>query len=194
MKNRIYLIIFSCLLAATLPAQVKRYDSSMKVGKAGYRVYTNNKNDDRNNVTISPIGFNSNSRDVTIEVRGRVTKSEVDDLNRDGFPDLVMYVSSGGAKNASTVIGIASQGNESLMPIIFPDIVDDPKLRVGYMGQDQFFLMNGVLMRKFPLYETADTLNIKPSGMMRQIMYSVVPGEKGGHKFKVNRSYDFAKQ
>jgi hypothetical protein len=194
MKGKIILIMIAVGASVNVSAQPRRYDSTMKVGKVGYRVSTNNKNEERNSTTISPIGFGSSARDVTVEVRGRITKSEVDDLNRDGFPDLVIYVFSGGAKNTGTVLGVSSDKNESFLPIIFPDIVDDPKLRIGYNGQDQFLLMEGMLIRRFPLY-AMDSVNnaMKPMGMTRQIMYTVSPDEKGTQRFKAGRSYDFAK-
>jgi hypothetical protein len=194
MKGKIVMVMLALGAVVTVSAQPKRYDSTMKVGKVGYRVSTNNKNEERNSTTISPIGFGSNARDVTIEVRGRITRSEVDDLNRDGFPDLVMYIFSGGTKNTGTVIGVSSDKNESFQPILFPDIVDDPKLRVGYNGQDQFLLMEGMLIRRFPLYTMDSVSNtMKPIGMTRQILYTVAPDEKGTQRFKAGRSYDFAK-
>jgi hypothetical protein len=192
MKGKIFLLIVAFAVSITASAQ-RRYDSTMKVGKVGYRVSTNNKNEEKNSTTISPIGFSSGARDVTIEVRGRITRSEVDDLNRDGFPDLVMYIFNG-VKNTGTVLGVSSDKNESFQPIIFPDIVDDPKLRVGYNGGDQFLLMEGMLIRRFPLHTMDSASNtMKPIGMTRQIMYTVAPDEKGTQRFKAGRSYDFAK-
>ncbi len=192
MREKIVLLVIAVASVTMLSAQTRKYDSTMKVGKVGYRVYSNNKNEDKNMATIAPVGFNTNSREATIEIRGRITKSEVDDLNRDGFPDLVIYIFNG-VKNIGTVIGVSSEKNEGIAPIYFPDIVDDPKLRVGYNGQDQFSLMEGMLLRRFPLYSTGDSANIKPIGIMRQVMYSVVPDEKGMQKFKVSRTYEFAK-
>jgi hypothetical protein len=49
-------------------------------------------------------------------------------------------------------------------------------------------------MRRFPLYNTADTAKIVPTGMMRQVQYRIVNGDRGELKFKVIRSYDYAKQ
>jgi hypothetical protein len=182
------------LLGLTVDAQSKRYDSSMKLGKVGFRVLCNNKNTEKNTATISPIGFENTAREISIEVKGRITKAEVDDLNNDGFPDLVIYVFNGGAKNTGTVIGVSSDKNQGFAPIFFPDLTDDLKLRVGYVGNDEFLLMEGTLMRKFPTYETSDTANIKLTGLIRQIQYRVVPGDRGAQKFKVSRSYELNKQ
>jgi hypothetical protein len=58
------------------------------------------------------------------------------------------------------------------------------------MGNDQYMLMEGVLVRRFPLYDTA---TMKPTGCMRQVMYRAQADEHGTLKFKVVRSYDFTK-
>jgi hypothetical protein len=48
----------------------------------------------------------------------------------------------------------------------------------GYMGHDEFSVLEGVLGRCFPLYRDTDT-NARPTGGMRQIQYKLVPGEAG---------------
>jgi hypothetical protein len=151
----------------------------MKLGNIGFKLVTNNKNEDKNYVTISPIGFGSGARDVSFEVKGRIRKAEVDDLNNDFYPDMVIYVYTNDPNDKGTVVGISSIKNESLTGIGFPDIVDDPKLRVGYKG--------------FPVY-TADSVGAQRTGMYRQIQYKVMPGERGMLSFKPVRSYEFAKQ
>ena len=187
-----FLSLMIIFIGQQVNAQARRYDSSLKVGKAGFRILCSNKSAERNTVTVNPIGFESAAREVSIEVKGRIVKGEVDDLNNDGFPDLVLYVYSSGTKNTGTVVGISSDKNERFVPIFFPDLMDDPKLRTGYWGNDEFSLVEGSLMRRFPVYTTTDTANIKPTGMMRQIQYRATVTEKGAQKFKVMRSYETA--
>jgi len=175
-------------------AQGKRFDTTMKIGRVGYRVYSNNKNDELNNLTVSPIGFEKEAREINTQVKGRVNRAEVDDLNNDGFPDLVMYITNAGAKVKTTIFAITSEKNQGYAPIFFPDIYDDQKLRIGYQGNDQFSLMEGMLTRRFPLYNMTDTANIVPTGMFRQVQYRVMSGDRGELKFKVTRSYDYGKQ
>jgi hypothetical protein len=112
----------------------------------------------------------------------------------DGFPDLLVYVSLAGDKTKLNIIGVSSDNNQGFRPIYFPDIVDDPKIKVGYKGSDEYYLMEGTLVRRFPIYNLTDTANAQPTGMFRQVMYKVVNGERGELKFKVARSYDFARQ
>lgn len=190
MQKKTVMMLVAVVCAVCVHAQNKRLDTTMKLGKAGYRVNTSNRNPDKNMVTLSPVGFESGASNVTIEVKGRIKKCEVDDLNNDGFPDLVMYIFPEDVNNKGTVIGVSSDKNQGYAPIIFPDVVDDPKIRTGYMGNDQYMLMEGVLVRRFPLYDTA---TMKPTGSMRQVMYRAQADEHGTLKFKVVRSYDFTK-
>ena len=46
------------LLANSLVAQgYKKYDSTLKIGKAGFKIFCLNKTPERNTLTIRPIGF-----------------------------------------------------------------------------------------------------------------------------------------
>ena len=178
-----------CILLAQTP--VKRFDSSMKIGKTGYKLYCNNKSPDKNIASVTPLGFEKEAREFSFEIKGRISKAEVDDINKDGFPDLVFYIYNNDSIPKGNVIAISSEKNETVAGILFPDILDDPKLRIGYKGNDLFFLMEGNLVRRFPVYPTEG----KPAeNIMRQIQYMVIPSERGGYKFKVARSYEFAKQ
>lgn len=179
---------------ATAQVPARRFDSSMKIGKVGYKVTCTNRNPEKNSINISPIGFDNSVRDFSFEIKGRIIRAEVDDVNRDNFPDLVLYVYYGDTLNKGNVICVSSEANNGVIPIGFPDIVDDPKLKEGYRGFDEFMLMEGVLTRRFPLF-TTDSTGSKPTGKTRQVMYRVVPaGEKGGLKFQVMRTYDYVKQ
>lgn len=192
--NRYLLVMIVGLFTmTTLNAQYRRIDTTMRVGKAGYRVFCTNKNPEKNNLSITPVGFESGSREVTLELKGRILSTESDDLNNDGFPDLVLYVYSSDVNGYGKVFGVYSDKNQGIRPIIFPDIMDDVKLSAGYKGHDEYSLVEGNLMRRFPVYQKVDSVNTAPNGMMRQIQYRVVPMEPEGFKFKVLRSFEFKK-
>lgn len=198
MRIQFPLITVLCLfcLPSLVNAQqpARKFDSTMKIGKVGYKVNCSNRNADKNTLNISPVGFDNSVRDFSFEIKGRVRRAEVDDVNRDNFPDLVLYVYNGDTLNKGTVICISSEGNSNVMPIVFPDITDDPKLRDGYKGNDEFLLMEGILTRRFPLFTTDSSGLSQPTGKTRQVMYRVAPGEKNMQKFIVMRTYDYVKQ
>ena len=164
-----------------------KYDSTMKIGKAGYRISCLNRTPDRNVLNIRPIGFKSESREVTIDLKARVISAEIDDLNNDGFPDIVIFIEDAAGKKS--IFPICSQNNERLAPIIFPDIMNDMDLSKGYRGKDEYKLGEGVLFRKFPVFPTDTTIK-EPTNKIRQLMYRVVPGERDSWKFKMFKNFD----
>jgi hypothetical protein len=188
-------IIFVFVLAPmALMAQGRRIDTTMKVGKAGYRINCLNKSAEKNAISINPVGFENEVRDFSFDLKGLLTGAEVDDLNKDGFPDLLLYVNTKDSLNKSTVIGISSMENKSVVPIVLPDILDDPRLRDGYKGSDQYMLLEGILMRTYPLFEKDANGVQQPTGKMRRLMYRVAQGEQGSLKFVISRFYDFQKK
>jgi len=161
----------------------------MKMGKVGYKVFCMNKSIEQNTVTIKPIGFDKDARDMGFPLRGRIAKTEIDDLNNDGFPDMVIYIFSGPNAETGTVYAFASDQNKTMVPFALPDVMLDGKLKEGYKGHDEFQLLEGKLMQQFPIYKPDDPKD-KPSGGKRIIIYTVLPGPSGGFQFKVMRTYD----
>jgi hypothetical protein len=190
MKNLFILFSASFVFCTfNTAAQFAKIDSTLKMGKAGYKVLCNNRNPDQNDVTIKPIGFDKDAREVRFFIKGRISKAEIDDLNNDGFPDLVVYIFSGAHSEFGTVFCFASDQNKNYVPFPLPDIMLDGKLKDGYQGHDEFNLLEGKLMREFPLYKPDDPKD-KPSGGKRVILYNIASRAGGGFEFKILRTYD----
>jgi len=173
-----------------LSGQNRKIDTTLKMGAAGYHVYCSNKSAENNITSVKPIGFENTAQEMNFMIKGRVTKAEIEDFNNDGFPDLILYVYNGEGGVFGSAIGLSSNANKSCGPIYFPDILDDVKLRVGYQGHDEYYLLEGTLMRSFPIFK-ADDAKDKPTGGKRVIQYHMIPTEREGvSKFKVLRTYD----
>lgn len=181
------LLILCCL---NLPAQVKKVDTTLKMNNAGFRISCNNKTADDNTVSIDPVGFKNSANSISFRIKGRLISEDIGDLNNDGYPDLLLYVFGIPNVETGTAICVTSVENKSLAPIPFPDIYDNPKLREGYKGHDEFSLKYGFLNRSFPVYKTGDA-DDKPTGGKRMVQYQVVT-ENGRPAFKVLRTYDAA--
>ncbi len=180
-------ILFLLFSFYALGQKGSKYDSTMKIGKVGYKVTCMNRNPDRNVLNVRPVGFKADAREVNLELRGRVLSAEIDDLNQDGFPDVIIYIiDPQGRKYFYT---LSSQENEMLQFIYFSDITNDQQLSKGYRGKDEYKLVEGILFRKFPIYES-DTAIKEPTNKVRQVMYRVVTGEKGMLTFKPFKSFD----
>jgi hypothetical protein len=113
---------------------------------------------------------------VKQELLGSLTGSEVEDLNSDGRPDLLLFVTSAGSGSYGSVMAWSTSKGHTLLPITMPEL--SGKLAQGYMGHDQFAVVETTLMRRFPIYRPGDT-NAKPTGGTRQISYKLVAGEAG---------------
>jgi hypothetical protein len=182
-------LFFACLFISltSLGQKGNKYDSTVKMGKAGYRITCMNRSLERNTLNIRPIGFKSEVREANLELRGRVVSTEIDDLNNDGFPDIIIFLVD--ANDKLSLFSVGSRDNERIEPIYFPDITNDMQLSKGYRGKDEYKLVEGVLFRKFPIFESDTTIK-KPTNKVRQIMYRVVTGDQGAWRFKSFKSFE----
>ena len=189
MKAYTILLLFAgCLFMGNLCAQTNRVDTTLKIGKVGYRVQCPNKNFEQNELHVKPIGFDKDAREIGFYIKGFVRGEQIDDLNNDGFPDLILYIYTGPHFEFGTVYVFASQDNKTIAPFVLPDPMLDGKLKDGYKGHDMFTLIEGKLLREFPIYLASDSTG-KPSGGKRFVRYNVVQGARG-FEFKVQSTSD----
>lgn len=181
-------IFFGLFVTIGAKAQGRKIDTTAFFGDAGYRVTCNNKKDDLNGVTITPKGFKNTSRDVSFDIKGRLEKILVDDFNDDGFPDLLLCTYSGPKYENGNIVGIYSKENTAIMPASFPDLYNEPKLREGYRGHDEFTVVVGSLLRSFPIYKATDVDTA--TGGTRVIQYKIIPDAEKRVVFKILRSYE----
>jgi hypothetical protein len=195
MKHPLILLLAGLLFGAATDAQVSftKIDTTLKIGRVGYRVTCRNKNVEVNDLSVRPIGFDGSAREMAFPLRGRVLKAEIDDLNSDGYPDLVLYVYSDSAGAFGTVYAFLSQGNKSMTGCVLPDPMMNGKINTGYKGHDQFILMEGNLLQKFPIYKPGDDKD-KPTGGTRVVLYQLAKTDNGDngatYHFDLVRTYD----
>lgn len=191
MKKRILLLLAGLIYLGASDAQIvfEKIDTTMKVGKTGYKLTCRNREIGQNQLSIRPIGFESPANEtMNFPVRGRISKVMVDDLNSDGVADLILFIYSDSAAIHGTVLAFVSEGNTSIVAAGLPDVALDGKLNAGYKGHDQFMMLEGTLLQKFPVYRPED--KDSPTGGNRVVQYQLTKGESGGYKFAVLRSYE----
>ena len=142
-----------------------------------------------NNLTITPTGLSEVNDVISREIDGSVTNAEIGDINADGSPEIYVWVNSAGSGSYATPIGYAANKNKSMSEIYFPSISEDTVNSKGYMGHDEFAVVEGVVAQRFPIYKDGDT-NAQPSGKMRQLQYKLTAGE-AGWVMKVDRVEEF---
>lgn len=129
-------------------------------------------------VTVVPGGLEIDNSPMVREVEGQVVEAEVADLDADGSPEIYIYVQSAGSGSYGSLVAFAANKKKSLSDIYLPPIADDPKAAKGFMGHDEFRVVENTLVRRFPVYREGDA-NAKPTGGMRQIQYKLAAGEAG---------------
>ena len=140
-------------------------------GKGGY------------NLKIQPMGEDM----IEKSIDDPVVSAAVGDLNEDGFYEILVFTQSVGSGSYGDVIAYSSNKGMSWSEVFHPELTD--KLKQGYMGHDQFALVENILVRQFPLYLEGDT-NANPQGKIRQIQYDMKDGE-ASRQFVVNEVSEF---
>lgn len=129
-----------------------------------------------NPVTLDVTGLKGQTFHHTQEVDGTLTGVEVADLNVDGFPEVYIYVTSAGSGSYGSLVAFASNRNRSLTEIHLTPIEEIPEAQAGYMGHDEFRVVESTLVRRFPVYAPGDS-NAKATGGYKQINYKLKAGE-----------------
>ncbi|MDH5209746.1 MAG: PliI family lysozyme inhibitor of I-type lysozyme [Burkholderiaceae bacterium] len=153
------------------------FDRTFEQQGIRFRVSSPN-NSSINELKIVPSGLAGDNRPITRTIEGTITGVEVADLNVDGSPELYIYVTSAGSGSYGSLVAYSVNNRKSLSEIYLPPITDDKKASAGYMGHDEFAVVENVLARRFPVYRPGDT-NARPSGGTRQVQYKLVRGEAG---------------
>ena len=142
-----------------------------------------------NILTIKPSGLEIDNRMVVHKIDGNVTNTEIEDLNSDGSPEVLVYISSAGSGSYGSVIGYSVNNQKSMSQIYLPPIEDNQEISAGYMGHDEFAIIETTFARRFPGYREGDT-NSNPTGGIRQVQYKLVDGE-ASRVFKVDKVVEF---
>ena len=125
---------------------------------------------------IQPNGLEIDNQKIVLEIDGQVVNAEIEDLNSDGFPEILVYTVSAGSGSYGNVIGYSVNNGKSMSQIYFPEISENKDASAGYMGHDEFAVVETSLVRRFPVYKSGDS-NSDPTGGTRQIQYKLQDGE-----------------
>lgn len=124
-------------------------------------------------IEIIPEGFTNNDS-ITLGETDPLIIAELTDLDNDGYEELFLFTQSSGSGSSENFYGYASDMDSVLVKIDIKPIPEDEYeeggVLEGYMGHDQFYFENNMLVREFPVYKPDDT-NIAPSGGTIQIYY-----------------------
>ncbi len=151
------------------------FDKVLKLQGITFHVQATNEGS-LNQLTITPSGLSINNDVIKQEIDGSVTGAEIADLNNDGSPEIYVYVNSAGSGSYGSLVAYSANHKKSLSGIYLPALEDDKKNSAGYMGHDEFAVIESSFARRFPIYKKDDS-NAKPTGGTRQLQYKLKMGE-----------------
>jgi hypothetical protein len=125
-------------------------------------------------LTITTTGAKPPIKPIRQTVNGQVIGAAVADLNSKGLPEIYVFVEGAGSGSYGELVGYAVTKGKDLSPIALPEL--SGALAKGYQGHDQFEVVEGCLVRHFPIYKPGDS-NAKATGGERQICYKLKAGE-----------------
>jgi len=164
--------------STSAPAQSSEFSKTLSLQDVTFDLKTA-----KGQLIVTPSGLEYEEPFVQ-DIEGTVTGAEIEDLNNNGSPEVVVYTSSG-AEAYGNAYGFSALGKSSMVPIYLPDIRNNAEASQGYQGHDEFALVETTLARRFPIYA-----NGSPSGKTRQIQYKMVPGENSP-VFQVDKIVEF---
>jgi hypothetical protein len=153
------------------------FDATLVLQRIRFRVTATHEGS-INRLTIVPSGLESDNRPVEREIDGAVTAAEVADLDVDGSPEIYVYVQSAGSGSYGSLVAYSANRRKSLSEIHLPPVADNPAVAKGYMGHDDFAVVENTFVQRFPLYRDGDPNN-RPTGGTRQLQYKLEAGEAG---------------
>lgn len=128
---------------------------------------------------VQPSGLSISNETLRHDITGyTVVNAEIGDLNIDGYPEVLVYLTSDGSGSYGKLIGYSVNNGKSVSQVYLPDISENNEVNKGYMGHDEMAIVENTFCQRFPIYEEGDS-NANPTGKTRQIQYKMVDGETG---------------
>lgn len=153
-----------------------KFNKVLNLQDVGFNVSTIKK-EGKNTLTIFTFGLKEQEYNETIDIEGEVVvNAEVEDLNSDGSPELFVFTQSVGSGSYGNVYAFSVNNKKSMSEVYFQPTAENSKINKGYMGHDEFSLIENSLGQRFPIYKEGDT-NVAPTGGTRQISYKLIEGE-----------------
>jgi len=171
---KIYVLI-SMLLAVSLYGNAPSFDKRLTLQGITFHVEATNQGS-LNQLTITPSGLEIKNEVIKHEIAGSVVAAEIADINVDGSPEIYVYVTSSGSGSYGSIIAYSANNKKSLSAIYLAPLEHDKKNSVGYMGHDEFAIIENSFARRFPVYNVGDA-NCCPKGGTRQLQYKLIAGE-----------------
>ncbi|SDN39780.1 hypothetical protein SAMN04489798_0198 [Pseudomonas arsenicoxydans] len=157
--------------------RTRPFDQTLELQGIRFHMTTQGRDDNRV-LRISPQGLEIDNSDIARPLKGNIVRAEIADLDRDGSPEIYVFARSPGRRLPGELVAYSANHKKSLSEIYLPPVGENAKAAEGYQGEDEFAVVENALVRRFPVYESAD-VGAGRTGKMREVRYRLVAGEAG---------------
>lgn len=166
---------YSKLASAKLDSkQVDNTIFSKTLSLQNVQFYLNAKPQGKGTVlNIATSGLAHDYREQLTIAGKEIVGAEVEDLNSDGAPELLVYLRQQTKPYRAEVLAFSANKKQSLSQVYLPDVREQPEYRTSYRGGDVFRVVETRLVQRFPIYDAKG----KATGKTQQIAYRLIDGE-----------------
>ena len=164
------------------------FEQRLELNGITFLVTSPNKPSD-NTVRIAPSGLAIDNSPIDWPVQGVVTGAEVADMNIDRSPEVFVYVRGPAPEARGSIVALSANNRKSLSFITLPELTEHRGAAKGYRGHDDFAVVEGTFVRRFPLFGKGGNPEA-PTGKTRQLQYKLRKGE-ASWVLKLDRMFDY---
>jgi hypothetical protein len=173
---------------AAAPAAAGLFEQRLELNGISFLVTSPNKPSD-NTVRIVPSGLAIDNSPIDWAVQGVVTGAEVADMNIDRSPEVFVYVRGPAPEARGSIVALSANNRKSLSFITLPELTEHRGATKGYRGHDDFAVVEGTFVRRFPLFGKGGDPDA-PTGKTRQLQYKLRKGE-ASWVLKLDRMFEY---
>lgn len=138
---------------------------------------------------IQPSGLKLDNPLFVESINDPVKEAEIEDLNADGYPELLIYTLANDLEKRQHVIGYSVNSGKSLSRISIPENNENLPAFKDFKGSNEFAIVENRLVQRFRLFQTGDKVG-NPTGKFRQISYKLMEGESS-RRFMIDKITEF---
>ncbi|WP_445384201.1 hypothetical protein ACT6NV_09325 [Robiginitalea sp. IMCC44478] len=195
------LLNFYCSGGASIAGSYDKIDGEIEAGQVdktqfakvlnlqgvGFNVNAK-ENGGTNQLTIFTFGLEEDFNETMDIGNYLVVRAEVEDLNSDGSPEIVVFAQSQDETKKIRVYAYSVNNKKSMSEAYFPPTEDNPEINSGYNGHDEFWLVETYLVQRFPIYD-----NGEKTDKTKEVQYKMAEGE-ALRKFEIVSQREFSTQ
>ncbi len=137
-------------------------------------------------VIITPSGLEETNGLIQFETVGTLMESEVEDLNSDGSPELILFFTRFGESVENYLKIFSGNNNKSISEVAIPSFPEE--FTTGFQGLEEWAIVETSIIARFPIFEEENGEWVR-SGLTRQIQYKLVERENG-RKLELDRVFE----